>query len=317
MKLREKRNKQLRCLIASFADSYDGLIYHYTSPEGLRGIIDSGELWLTNTAFVNDTTEGIALKKKRILIKESYLENKFVQTAWSRFINGKDIEDNVHYMISFSKKKDSLDQWRAYGGYCIGFEAKELVRRGFHLYECVYRKDEIKAWILEKEGLSKWKGCNLDDERRKAAAYNLIYTASKKYKNNHYKSEQEVRLMAVSSHSWEYPHSPGMYEKDPPIHFRDHPAYKLPVPYVKFFVSKDDEGPSKDYDDTDMMEQEIKAEKHKVEAEQERGLLPIKEVGIGPMANQKDAELACQILLKERGYKDVEIIPSKIPYRGF
>jgi hypothetical protein len=108
-----------------------------------------------------------------------------------------------------------------------------------------------------------------------------------------------------------------MYEKDPPIHFRDHPAYKLPVPYVKFFVSKDDEGPSKDYDDTDMMEQEIKAEKHKVEAEQERGLLPIKEVGIGPMANQKDAELACQILLKERGYKDVEIIPSKIPYRGF
>ena len=53
---RGKGNKQLRRLIASFADSCDGLIYHYTSAEDLRGIIDRGELWLSNTAFVNDTT---------------------------------------------------------------------------------------------------------------------------------------------------------------------------------------------------------------------------------------------------------------------
>ena len=293
------------------------MIYHYTSPEGLRGIIDNGELWLTNTAFVNDTTEGIALKKKVALFKNGYLKNKFVQTEWERFIDRKNIEDNVYYMISFSKKNNSLDQWRAYGSYCIGFEAEELVRRGFHLYECVYLQREIKAWISEKEGLPKWEGRYLNDRRQRAAAYNLIYTASKKYKNNHYRSEREIRLMAVSNHSWGYPNSPGMYEKDPLLHFRDHPAYKLPVPYVKLFVSKDDDVQSKDYDDTDMTEQEIKAEKRKVEAEQERGLLPIKEVGIGPMANQKDAELACRILLQERGYKDVEIIPSKIPYREF
>ena len=314
---REKGNKQLRSLVESFADPCDGLIYHYTSAEGLRGIIDRGELWLTNTAFVNDTTEGRALKEQTNLFKKANFKNDFVRDEWYDFIRKDNKEDNVYYMISFSKKGDSLDQWRAYGSCCIGFEAAELVGRGFYLYECVYLQREIKAWILKKEGLSKWKGPHLNDQRQRAAAYNLIYTASKKHKNNHYRSEREVRLMAVSSHSWGYPNSPGMYGKDPPIHFRDHPAYKLPVPYVKLFVSKDDEGQPKDYDDTDMTEQEIKAEKHKVEAKQERGLLPIKEVRIGPMANQKDAELACRILLQERGYKDVEIIPSKIPYRGF
>ena len=314
---REKGNKQLRRLVASFADSFDDLIYHYTSPAGLRGIIDSGELWLTNTAFVNDTTEGIALKKKTYLFKKGDLKNEFLQEAWDSFINKDSIEDNVYYMISFSEKRNSLDQWRAYGSYCISFEAKELARRGFSLFGCVYPEYKIKEWILDKASVPEWNGPYLDDQRRLMAAHELIYTASKKYKSFYYKSEQEIRLIAVSHHSWGYPNSPGLYGKEPPIYFRDHPAYKVPIPYVKFFLSGDTESNEQQYDGTGKTEQEIKAEKRNKEKEQKRELLPIREIRIGPMPQQKEAELACQILLTEKGYRDVEVIPSKIPYRGF
>lgn len=314
---REKGNKQLRHLIASFADSCDGLIYHYTSPEGLRRIIDSGELWLTNTAFVNDTTEGIALKKKTTLFKKNDFKNEFVREAWNRFINRDNIEDNVYYMISFSKKNNSLDQWRAYGSYCIGFEVKDLVRRSFRLYECVYPKRKIKEWILDREGVSEWKGSDLTYRKLRIAANELIYTASKKYKSWYYKSEQEVRLMAVSHHSWGFDNDPGLYKKESPIYFRDHPVYKVPVPYVKFFVSGNRESRKKQYDGTGKTEQEIKAEKRDKEKEQKRELLPIWETRIGPMPQQKEAKLACEILLREKGYKDCSVIPSQIPYRGF
>ena len=34
--------------------SYHGDIFHYTSPEGLIGIIENKNLWFTNIYFLND-----------------------------------------------------------------------------------------------------------------------------------------------------------------------------------------------------------------------------------------------------------------------
>ena len=35
-------------------------LYHYTSVNGLRGIIDSGNIWATHLGFLNDLSEGRA-----------------------------------------------------------------------------------------------------------------------------------------------------------------------------------------------------------------------------------------------------------------
>ena len=48
----------------------------------------------------------------------------------------------------------------------------------------------------------------------------------------------------------------------------------------------------------------------------QRDLLPVQEVWIGPMVRQEEAKLACEIMLQEKGYKDVPVIASDIPYRG-
>src|SRR4030042_2418379 len=139
-------------------------------------------------------------------------------------------------MASFSRKKDLLEQWRAYGNFFIGFDARKLaVRRQVFLYSCLYTENDIRKWILKKEKMDEWKGL-VDDKEKRNGAYNLLYVASMKYKNKHFKSEKEIRLIATSHHNWSYQNTPEMYEDDLPIHFRRHPVYGFLVPYVKFFI---------------------------------------------------------------------------------
>ena len=134
-----------------------------------------------------------------------------------------------------------------------------------------------------------------------------------KYKNNHFKSEEEVRLITTSSHHWSYDNSPEMYEDDLPIHCRRHPVYGFPVPFVKFFIEQDNKN---DITRAKEKEMEMKARKLKEEGIKGKKLLPITEVLVGPMAYQKEAKAACEILLAERGYKSVKVRESNIPYRG-
>lgn len=329
---REKRIEQLKKLLETFADPGDGTIYHYTSAPGFQGIIENRELWLTNTEFVNDITECKMLQEeaKNGLFNEEELSfNKYLKERWKDFICGK--ESNNYYIASFSKESDSLEQWRAYGSFCIGFDVQKLRKDNFRLYECVYDNGAIKKWMLDKAKVEEWR---LDDpdhtktvekngitrgscDNRYMAASELIASAKIKFKHPCYINEKEVRLFAVSYSNWDYPKSPGLYKRDPAIHFRSHPAYKLPVPYVKFIVpERGAESDSQD-DYEGKAEYQVKTEKHGKEKNQKRAILPIKVVWIGPGPHQDKMKLASEILLREKGYKDVQVESSKIPYRGF
>jgi hypothetical protein len=322
---RAKMLAQFRKLIDAFSDPIetDETIYHYTSAEGLRGILDSNEIWLTNTEFVNDTTECKALEQKKDLFAAGDLTNEHVRKAWETFVS-RPYQHNKYYIGSFNKKGESLDQFRAYGPYCIGFDVAKLknTKAKFSLYKCVYSDKDIKDWILEKEQVAEWNGDSLSDRYKETAAFDLIFAASIKFKNEVFSAEQEVRLLTVSNHTWGmYANSPSMYEKERPIHFRDHPILKTPVPYVKFFLSDTEFSPVKPEGEIDPKEIEtehqMKARKMTEESNMTRKLLPVKEIIIGPMPHQKQAETSCEILLSEKGHEDVTVIPSEIPYRGF
>lgn len=249
------------------------------------------------------------------LFNRDDLNNSFIQDQWKQIITLQKSEPTL-YIASFSKAPDSLEQWRAYGNFCIGFNAKELSRSGFYHYDCVYSKDDIKAWILEKGKAAEWNGDCLDEIFKKGAAFNLLNTASMKFKNEHFAAEKEVRLLATSNHYWKLPYNPLAYINDPPIYFRDHQRYQLPIPYIKFYLlqNPDDEFS----DDLAKLEtyQEMKEKKLELEKNCQRSLLPIREIIIGPMPNQEDVKTACEILLKENGYRNVPVIISEIPFRG-
>lgn len=331
---REQHLRQIDELISTFADPCDGIVYHYTSAEGFQGIIESGEIWLTNTGFVNDITECNALRQEKDLFgKDELAFNRYIEKWWDDFSIDWN-ERNNYYIASFSKEHDSLEQWRAYGNVCIGFETQRLKKSGFSLHECVYSKEEIRRWILEKAKAKEWM---LDEpdrtisfiaedgvpttsylDGRGSVAFSLIFEASIKLKHVCYRNEKEVRLLAVSNHDWDFFNSPSMYEDDPPIYFRPHPVFKVPVPYVKFFIPDEPEEECDSGEDYGgKAELQIKEEKREKEKKQKRALLPIQEIWIGPTPHKEETRVSCGILLHEKGYKDVQINVSEIPYRGF
>lgn len=314
-----KLEEQYDSLIKTFDDPCPDRIYHYTSAEGLRGIIENSEIWLTNVAFVNDKTECRALQNEKDLFTNSDFTCEYLKRRWNDFIK-RESEERDTYIASFSTLKGSLDQWRAYGTFCIGFDAKELLSRvGFYFYQCVYHKNDIKKWILEKSTVQEWKGSNLNDEWKSGAAYHLIYiAATRKFKHWAFEQENEVRIIAVSHPTWEFPNSPSLYAHDPPIYYRDHPILRLPVPYVKLFnadTNTSDHTLHNTSTETCMGMKDRKRESEKTITT--RRLLPIKEVVIGSMAHQREAKIACEMLLKDKGYDNVVVDAKDIPFRGF
>ena len=107
-----------------------------------------------------------------------------------------------------------------------------------------------------------------------------------------------------------------MSENMAPIHFRDHRAYGLPVPFVKFFLT---DGAYEDCR-SELLAAETpmatRMRRLKKEEGQSRGLLPVTRICLGPMVRQEEAKIACEILLQAKGYEHVVVDPLDIPYRG-
>ncbi len=103
------------------------LIYPYTNLAGLTGILESGNIWCTNSLFLNDTKECYLTYE----LSEKYIEDNYYPHApLSRVESLKRCFKLCHdyfahsissstsiipYVSSFSKKGDLLSQWR---GYC-------------------------------------------------------------------------------------------------------------------------------------------------------------------------------------------------------
>ncbi|HZP05683.1 MAG TPA: DUF2971 domain-containing protein [Terracidiphilus sp.] len=146
------------------------LLYHYTTQEGLLGILGNREkcIWASHLQYLNDASEGQIFAKlfrgelERRATKSSeeppsqltmlaqlmgiskdqpesstqsadidVLDHGSIAFSW---ISGQDA-----FVASFSEKGDLLSQWRAYsgatGGYSIGFARSYLDSVGMHFLE--------------------------------------------------------------------------------------------------------------------------------------------------------------------------------------
>lgn len=107
-------------------------IYHYTTAEGICSILSTGELWLTNSQFMNDMTE---IETTDRLIREVLLTIEVAPYTVEYFLRSiEDERKQLHdqtFVLSLSKNPDSLHLWNNYGkneGYQIGFKFVELAR---------------------------------------------------------------------------------------------------------------------------------------------------------------------------------------------
>ena len=135
-------------------------VYHYTSAEGLKGILESKSLWATNTEYLNDFREikegidtikplreefsefsqekleeiyakhkGIPLKDIKNKMQNADIDkvNKFLASFWDA-LDENELSDI--YTVSFTTERDSLNHWLTYGSeqtsYCIKFNKDKL-----------------------------------------------------------------------------------------------------------------------------------------------------------------------------------------------
>lgn len=150
-------------------------LYHYTSQNGLLGILNTGKLWMTNIRYLNDSSEfkytldlvksELEKGKKLLLSKRGVVglsldkgiegETFKIYELLEGLLNYSYYDDRREipelYVFSLSEKPDDLNQWRGYcpseGGFCIEFDTNKLEdiilnKNHYEIDNCKYCKKD-------------------------------------------------------------------------------------------------------------------------------------------------------------------------------
>ena len=155
-----------------------GLLFHYTSTEGLIGILRSGHIFATHIRYLNDSqemfdaldhTEGFISEFDEVSRPGMKAFLKSAVTSFGRAVGA--------YVVSFTDDADALagteqipgdrlNQWRAYStpgkGFSLGFDSRLIDPSGLgkciegidglaYLHNCEYRRN-MKLSILQRAG---------------------------------------------------------------------------------------------------------------------------------------------------------------------
>ena len=121
-------------------------IYHYTSPEGVEGIIKNSFLFATDNTYLNDRMEGWQVFNVLKDNLNDYFKNNYsIKNEIENRIN--ELKKRVNdpnwfdsYVVSFSLNRDSLEMWNYYTkgddnlGYNLEFYTAKL-RKNFVICE--------------------------------------------------------------------------------------------------------------------------------------------------------------------------------------
>jgi hypothetical protein len=151
------------------SDNSPQSLYHYTSYDGLLGILDTGGLWATKIHYMNDSTEfNIAVELVQARLREEY---RFTEPVFhDQLTNLSDHEKRVVLLsralerirnvnvcaVCFCANGDLLSQWRGYStgfGVSIGFDSQKLKplaeAAGFVFGKCIYTP-EVQNKIMSE-----------------------------------------------------------------------------------------------------------------------------------------------------------------------
>jgi hypothetical protein len=268
------------------------LLYHYTTQDGLLGIVKNKEIWATHTQYLNDQREYLhALKIVREEIKavKNITTNPQHRALLNDMAVGLDGIESINVCVcSFSKDRDSLPQWRAYSdatsGFAIGFSGKWLAEltatESFYLAPCIYeplkQRELIRALVEEvlEENIA---GTPWDDENHIPRGGNLgayLHRYAPILKDPAFEDEKEWRVISRPRSC-----------KSERFDFR--PGRSTLIPYYKFPLTSES--------------------------------LPfeVREIVIGPTPHPVQAKDSVSSFLVSQNLRDVMVENSVIPYRNW
>jgi hypothetical protein len=229
------------------------VLYHYTSVDGLGGIIAHRQMWASHFAFMNDPAE---LHHADDHLRSAVASHVDIaggagRAVLQRFLNSHPTErvynDLDIFVACFSIDGDSLPQWRAYAddgrGYAIGIDTtyggKEAdpVPCGMHgtyvvdMYKVEYSSEKLQEDLLaflrdllSKIAYGEQRGASSADLQSVAYRHLRVRAVhdSIRYKHRAFEHEGEWRMVATG---------------DVPDR-KNRPCRGVPLPYVPLRLTK-------------------------------------------------------------------------------
>jgi Protein of unknown function (DUF2971) len=205
----------------------DKPLYHYTTQKGLLGIIKDRQIWATHTQYLNDRREflhAVDLVREEInrLLDEAqahyppglrpYSARTKALATMQGALSLSPQSINV-CVCSFSEERDSLSQWRAYGGgsgFAVGFSGQALraatEKQQWFLAPCIYDPAAQRSLVraLVEEVLEEHLDGSLSEDQKedsllKAVGGNLLPYLNRYapiLKDESFKEEREWRIIS-------------------------------------------------------------------------------------------------------------------------
>jgi len=151
------------------------VLWHYTTLEGLQGIVQEEAIWATDVSQLNDSREflhsidlfkEVIEQRMKVLQCGTKLDSLIGTQAHSLFEDVYTLKNYQVFVSSFSISEDQLSQWRAYGatakGVSIGFDLRraqfiESSLTSDVFAPCIYSRsrqiDVINAWFDSYRGI--------------------------------------------------------------------------------------------------------------------------------------------------------------------
>jgi hypothetical protein len=276
----------------TFLGDYEGLLYHYTDLGGVVGIIESQDIWLTNSRYSNDDEEityGYRIVKEVIeeeLSNNNPLNQEFLENLF-KLVN--EPTDDGIYTCSFCLKDNLLSQWRGYGangtGVSLAFDPRKFYdvlgidspKGLMRLWKVFYDEEKQKSIIKKAIDFFVDPAISIDEKTRRT--FDAIRFFIPTFKHVGFEEEEECRMIFTP---------PPVFDVKP----RFRVARGMLIPY---------------YTLQDLVTEQNSAALYK---------LPVTSVRIGPSTNRALNRESVRMLLDRNQLTTVTIEDANIPFRG-
>lgn len=203
-------------------------LYHYTTLEGLRGIVNSGTMWASDLGFLNDPEEityGATVIHDQVTRRLENSADPVTKGACKSILEAARFRRDSWkgpysrcFSFSLSEADDVLSQWRGYApnqdGVSIGFLSEALASRAeaqwFKFIKCRYELKEQQAIvdqlvdrIVAEARVASDGASYLTEGHSEASAWNewsipgvMVLTAT--FKRQSFAEEHEWRVVAAA-----------------------------------------------------------------------------------------------------------------------
>ncbi len=289
-------------------DNLPASVFHYTSINALRSILENKSFWISNAEFLNDSQEINYTKKLINSLADKFVDPWFFKDTVDSIVNEM-VPDKIHnlFLLSLTKNRDSLALWSSYSnfdGYNIEFSLTEILKY-FNNYVITLTDKTIVN--PDDKLIMTYGNVIYSEEKQKQFIMNILNMVNQYYfvdpKNSYFSEYQDYlynqffESIAASLARASIFFKPVIFEQEEEFRI----AFIIKSSDFRKNVTKyrTSNGSFIPY----------------IEISNPNCTLPLKSVRIGPKNYCDIAKQGVELFLESLNYKDVSVIPSGLTLR--